>query len=238
MTAVPDAELGALARLGEAFGDGTRRQLYRLAVEARVPLAAGELAELTGLHRTAARAHLERLVNVGLLDVRLRRGSGGGRPSKVYVPASRALSAALPPRRYEHLARQLVAALGRLAGDDMERAAQAATEVGWAYGRDVARILTGGESAGRDGGTMPSPPDAVAWLNENGYRVSMQDGASTLMLEFANCVFREIAEVEPAVVCGFDRGLVRGLFGVDEAALHSLAAIADGDPACRLELQM
>ena len=107
-----DLDMASLGRIGEALGDGTRRSLYRHVVESPVPVSAGEVGSVFGLHRTVARSHLEKLVEMGLLQVGTRRRAPGGRPAKVYYPSQERLEVQLPPRRYEWLGRLLVHPLG------------------------------------------------------------------------------------------------------------------------------
>ena len=239
MNVLPDSEARVLASMGDAFGDPTRRALYRLVAEAADPLSAGEAAELVGVHRTVARAHLQRLAEIGLLQVRSRRGARGGRPAKVYVVAPEPLVAALPPRRYERLAALLVSALKRSTSDEAEAVA-AAGAVGWQFGREEVGRLSVAGTAGWDesGGQLRlTAPVAQRWLDDNGYRATVLD-ASSVDICLRNCVFRELAAAEPLLVCALDRGILRGLFAVPESAVTLMSSIAAGDDCCRLQLRL
>ena len=57
-----------LGRLADVFGDPTRRGIYRHLRERDAPQSASEVADVFGLHRTVARAHLEKLLDLGLVD--------------------------------------------------------------------------------------------------------------------------------------------------------------------------
>ena len=208
MNVLTDSEARVLATMGDAFGDPTRRALYRIAVQAAEPLSAGEAAAIVGVHRTVARAHLQRLAELGLLQVGVRRGPGGGRPAKVYVVTTEPLTAALPPRRYERLAGLLAGAL-RGAADSEEAAAAAAEAVGWTYGRDeVARLGASRAAAleGSGGGVRLTPAAAQSWLDDNGFRATVVAGAPVDIC-LRNCVFRELAIADPLLVCALDRGV-------------------------------
>jgi predicted ArsR family transcriptional regulator len=208
-----------LARLGEAFGDPTRRELYRQATESG-PVSAGEMAVASGLHRTVVRTHLERLVELGLLEVTLRRTGRGGRPAKLYGRGGVPANVTIPARRYRHLARGLLAVLPAVAVDETALLS-AVEEVGAKEGAAVG---------------ASSLDEAVAWLNDGGYGATVADADGRLVLELDNCVFSELAVVSPAVVCAYDRALLRGLLGGFCDGLRPLSCIAVGDPVCRMTL--
>jgi predicted ArsR family transcriptional regulator len=239
MNVLPDSEARVLASMGDAFGDPTRRALYGLVVQADEPLSAGEAATLVGVHRTVARAHLQRLAELGLLEVRVRRGPKGGRPAKVYVVAPEPLAAALPPRRYERLATLLIGALRQSAGSDAQAVA-AATEVGWQFGRgEVTRLSAVGTTVcDESGGVLRlTPPSAQRWLDDNGFRATVRDQGSVDIC-LRNCAFRELAIAEPQLVCALDRGILRGLFAARETDVTLVSSIATGDDCCRLQLTL
>jgi predicted ArsR family transcriptional regulator len=239
MNVLPDSEARVLACMGDAFGDPTRRALYGMAVQATDPLSAGEAAEMVGVHRTVARAHLQRLAELGLLRVMVRRGRKGGRPAKVYVASSEPLSAALPPRRYERLAGLLVGVLRQSARSE-EAAIAAAAAVGWQCGRDeVARLSAAGAAGWEESGGGPrlTPAAAQRWLGDNGFRAKVTDGA-TVDVCVRNCVFRELAVAEPLLICALDRGVLRGLLAAPEDSVRELSSIAAGDECCRLQLTL
>jgi len=232
---LPPSEARLLGRLGDGFGDPTRRLLYSLVTDATDGLTAAEAGHLACVHRTVARAHLERLVQIGLLSVSSRRGPGGGRPSKVYRAPEHPLSVAVPPRRYEHLAGLLLRALSQAV--DEAAAAAAAEGVGWAYGREVAvgHPPSDGDAAAGPGGQRLSPSAVQTWLDDNGYRATVGAGDS-LTIEVANCVFRELAVASPVVVCSLDQALIRGLLGAPPESLEVVSRVVDGDAICRFRL--
>jgi predicted ArsR family transcriptional regulator len=229
-----DLDMARLGRIGEALGDGTRRSLYRHVVESQVPLSAGEVGDAFGLHRTVARSHLEKLVEMGLLQVGIRRRAQGGRPAKVYFPSEERLEVQLPPRRYEWLARLLVQLLGRIPGDHSE----IAIDVGHEFGRNLARAgLVDGGVASHD--VRLTPHEVVRWLGETGYRARLHDGkAPTVTIDVTNCVYQEVAQLAPAVVCGFDQGMICGLLGASPSKHRQVHSILAGDDFCRHEITL
>ena len=229
-----DLDMARLGRIGEALGDGTRRSLYRHVVEAQVPQSAGELGATFGLHRTVARSHLEKLVEMGLLQVGTRRRAQGGRPAKVYFPSEERLEVQLPPRRYEWLARLLVQLLGRLPGDHYEMA----IDVGHEHGCNLARAsLIDGVVSSPD--ARLTPQEVVQWLGENGYRARLSNGKPpTVTIDVTNCVYQEVALLAPKMVCAFDQGMICGLLGVSPSSHRQVRSILDGDEFCRHEITL
>lgn len=234
MATVEDNVVSRLDRLADVFGDGTRRRIYRHVLDAEQPLSAAEVAAAFGLHRTVARAHLERLAEVGLLQVGLRRRAAGGRPAKVYSPSVERLEVAVPPRRYEPLARLLLRVVAETTPEP--RAVAAAVDAGRAYGEEIARTVAG-DAAGR--AAHLSPAEAQAWLAQAGYRSQLVNGRSdAVTLDVTNCVYKELALEYPDVVCAFDRGMFCGLLGVPPEAHEQTRSLVAGDDFCRHEFRL
>jgi len=229
-----DSHAARLDRLGDVFGDGTRRSIYRHVLDADQPLSAAEVAAVFGLHRTVARAHLERMVEVGLVQVGLRRRPAGGRPAKVYSPGDERLELLVPARRYEPLARLLLRLVAETTPEP--RAVEAAVEAGREYGVEVTRAVVGDMAGGTP---RLAPAEAVTWLSEVGYRTRLVDGGNgTVTLDVTNCVYKEVALEYPDVVCAFDRGMFCGMLGASpkyHVQTHSLVA---GDGFCRHQFRL
>jgi predicted ArsR family transcriptional regulator len=223
-----------LGRLADVFGDPTRRNVYRHLRGASEPLSASEVAEVFGVHRTVARAHLERLAELSLVESGTRRRTGGGRPAKTYVVSEERIEVMLPPRRYERLSRLLLRLIGSTLAPDV--AADAAFELGCAFGAETAAEIAG------DGAQSPvglAPQAVAAWLDEAGYSVTLDDGAKGVVaVEVRNCVYRELAEEHPDIVCPFDRGMVCGMLGVEASAHTQTHSICAGDEYCRHEMRL
>jgi predicted ArsR family transcriptional regulator len=229
-----DKEGRYLGKLADVFGDPTRRGIYRYLRGASEPLSASEVAEVFGVHRTVARAHMEKLAQLGLVEFGTRRRSGGGRPAKTYVLTAERLEVMLPPRRYERLSRFLL----RLIDSTVEP--EVAGELAFALGRDF-----GAETAAAIAGDDVQPPiklaprAVLAWMDEAGYSVTLDDGAKGVVaVEVRNCVYRELAEEYPDIVCPFDRGTVCGMLGVDASAHTQTHSMSAGDDYCRHEFRL
>jgi predicted ArsR family transcriptional regulator len=223
-----------LGKLADVFGDPTRRGIYRHLRGASEPLSASEVAEVFGVHRTVARAHLEKLAVLGLVESGTRRRAGGGRPAKTYVLSGKRLEVMLPPRRYERLSRLLLRLIDRTV--EPEVAAELAFTLGREFGVETAAEIAGDE-------VQPpvklAPRAVVAWMDEAGYSVGLDDGAKgVVVVELHNCVYGELAEEFPDLVCPFDRGTVCGMLGVEASAHTQTHSMSAGDAYCRHEFQL
>jgi predicted ArsR family transcriptional regulator len=223
-----------LGRLADVFGDPTRRNIYRHLRSCDAPQSASEVAAVFGLHRTVARAHLEKLGELGLVSTSTRRRPGGGRPAKIYAVTDARLEVMLPPRRYERLARLLL----RLVQDSLEpeAAASTAAAIGRAYGEQVAADYAG------DGVQPPvrlSPRAVLDWMDLAGYGATLTaNGDGRAVIEVHNCVYRELSQEFPDVVCAFDRSMLCGMLGCDPSAHAQTHALSDGDEFCRHEFSL
>ena len=220
-----------LERLADAFGDPRRRAVYRHLREAGEPLTASEVAARFGVHRTVARAHLERLAELGLVETGTRRRAGGGRPAKTYRATAVAVEAVVPARRYERLARLLLELVER--------------EVGGARAKGVARALgrEQGERAAAAAAAAGEPPrlppgEVVRLLNEAGYEARLAADGRAPVIEIRNCVYRELAARYPDVVCSFDQGMLLGMLGASPESYRRTSALCQGDPVCRHEFRL
>jgi predicted ArsR family transcriptional regulator len=226
MNISPDLDISRLGTLGGALGDPTRFSIYRHVIVSREPLSAGEVAEVFGLHRTVARSHLERLTEAGLLQVGTRRKPKGGRPAKVYSASDERLDIQLPPRRYDTLSTLLLRLAQRLNG----QAVGLAHEVGYEFGHELAATLPRGHD---DGIAIDS---ALALLAERGCRPRVVEvRADRIVLEVGNCLYHEVAEASPDLVCGLSAGMICGLLGIAVERHRQTASILMGDGACRHE---
>src|SRR5439155_13247107 len=179
-----------------------------------------------GIHRNAAKHHLDRLLEAGLLQAEFRRvngrrGPGAGRPSKLYTATDVEVSFSVPERHYDLLAHLLLQALTR--GDDLET-------VGCRYGRELATA------------TQAEFPDAdvtegvrVA-LDRLGFQPTVErDRDGHLWVTTENCPFGTVAKSAPeGEVCRLDRSIIGGVleaYGVP-SGVKGHASIAAGGDVC------
>ena len=206
----------------KALGDNTRYAIYLELARSPLPLSTAEVAEVLDLHVNTVRPHLERMRDVGLLDVRSEASGGVGRPQHLYSLAADAPALGLEPSPFPMLARVLLAAAGE-AGLDPEELADA--------GRDQGRA----DARGWPDDTEPIEALIVeqARLGFDPEVIDLDDGA---VMAFAHCPFRELAEAHPELVCRLHCGLVEGL--VDElggAEVVRFHPLVDRTP-CQVEL--
>ncbi len=198
----------------KALGDATRHAVFVEVSSSPRPLATADVAEALGLHPNTVRPHLERLREVGLLQVTTEARTGVGRPQHLYAAAPDAPSLGLAPSPFPVLARLLVrlAAVAGASGDD-------AVGVGREQGRADAAVRADAASC---------LEALVSQLDDIGFDPVVGDGATddSVVVGFAQCPFRELAEAHPDLVCSLHRGMVEGLvdaFGSDEVGeFHSL----------------
>ncbi|WP_027344713.1 helix-turn-helix transcriptional regulator [Hamadaea tsunoensis] len=186
-------DLGAVATLH----DPVRRTLYEYVAGQGRPVGRNEAAEHTGISRTLAAFHLDKLVDAGLLDTGFARlsaapaGPGGGRPAKVYSRARTPRKVTLPERDHSDLATLLAAVVHDLDADD----------------RAVAAARASGERLHSPGGWLDT-------LRARGYEPYEEDRRVRLR----NCPFHPVAEDQPLLVCAMNLALCQGIAGPDATA--------------------
>lgn len=210
----------------KALGDNTRYAIYLELARSPVPLSTAEIADSLDLHPNTVRPHLERMRDVGLLDVDADSQGTVGRPQHRWSLAPDAPSLGLEPSGFRLLAR-LLAGVAATAGLDSETVAQVGRLQGRAAG--AARVAAGTQSC------LEVLVDELADL---GFDPAVGDDGSVTTVAFTHCPFQELAEMFPELVCHLHRGIVEGILqGVPnaEVAMGAFATLADRDP-CRVEL--
>lgn len=206
-------------------GEGTRgRILEELAV---APRTAKDLAKTIGIQESAARGHLDRLEERGLVSPTFAR-EGVGRPRKRYSLTASGLD--LFPRRYELLLDSLIESL-------IEREGEAYVSVLFAeaarrLAKDIALQLPAN-----------APPEQRAKLlanslNDLGFRcTAVQSPSGELTIVRNNCVFRHSALGHAYLLCDvFDKHLTEELLGQSGIALKD--AISRGGLRCTHLIQL
>lgn len=205
----------------KVLGDNTRYAIYLEIARSAVPLATADIARTLQLHPNTVRPHLERMRELGLLDQSVDARGGVGRPQHRYTIAPDAPSLGLEPPVFPLLATMLL----RVAAEAGASADEAA-EAGQAQGR-LAAARWAGAPAGRA---------VVGELERLGFDPEVVDGDDCLTVCFMHCPFRDLAEANPALVCGLHRGIVEGL--VDElggARVVEFRSLLDRD-GCQVDL--
>jgi predicted ArsR family transcriptional regulator len=214
----------ARARLDllKALGDNTRYAIYLELARSSVPLATAEVAETLGLHVNTVRPHLERMREVGLLEVAPDHRGAHGRPQHRYSLSAGAPSLGLEQPTFRALSRMLLGVAAR-AGARADEAAAAGRDEGAAEARPVP-----------DG--VPCADALVELLARLGFDPTPVEDDGSTTIGFAHCPFRELAEANPELVCGLHRGLVEGFVEtVGGAEVVSFGTLVDR-AACRVTL--
>ena len=182
----------------KALGDNTRYAIYLELARSPRPLATADIAEGLGLHANSVRPHLERMREVGLLEVGTHVATGVGRPHHVYWLAPNAPALGLEPPTFPMLASMLV----RLA-EAVGAGSDDAADVGRAQGAADAADHTDAASC---------LEALVTQLDVLGFDpvVDGTDDGETAVIAFTHCPFRELAEAHPELVCSLHRGMVEG----------------------------
>jgi predicted ArsR family transcriptional regulator len=229
-------DIEAIALLGEP----ARRALYDAVVRATSAVSRDEAASAAGVTRALAAFHLDKLVEVGLLDVEYRRltgrtGPGAGRPSKLYRRGSREVEVSLPSRHYEVPAQLFATALHLVGPTPPEALVTAAHDAGEAIG-------TG---ARQRSGPRPSRRRLRAALEETlearGYEPAETPSGE---IRFRNCPFHALVEQHRDLVCNMNLALADGILdGLGDGALSArldpqpgqccVAISAEADPQGR-----
>jgi predicted ArsR family transcriptional regulator len=210
----------------KALGDNTRYAIYLELARSSVPCSTAEVAESLGLHVNTVRPQMERMREVGLLEVAPDHRGAPGRPQHRYSVAADAPSLGLEPQTFPALSRMLVGVIARSGADPDDVLAagreQGATEAGGATATDAATCVAAlAGMLARHGFDPETVPD---------------DAGGGATIGFAHCPFRELAEAQPALVCGLHRGLVEGFVdatGVGEVV--DFGSLVDRHP-CRVQV--
>jgi len=199
------------------LADRSRRALYDHVRRAGHPVTREDAADATGISRSLAAFHLDKLVEVGLLAARYESPSGQprgrGRTPKVYEPSGDGLSVTLPERRYELIAEILADAVA----DDPTEAAGAARRQAYRRGQAL------GAELGPTGELIPT-------LLDLGFEPA--DDAGRVVLH--NCPFHALAVRHTELVCGLNHAFLSGL--VDGLAVDADARLAPNPGGCCVQL--
>jgi len=225
----PDGEVGNVVprvapRLAvlKALGDNTRYAIYLELARSQSPLSTAEIADTLGLHPNTVRPHLERMREVGLLEVASEGKGTVGRPQHRYAVAPDAPSLGLEPPASPLMARML-AQVAATAGVRPELM----VEAGAGEGRAMAASRPPGKAC---------TEALMSMLSELGFDPESVRENGMVTIAFTHCPFQQLAEAHPEVVCNLHRGLVEGfLEQIGGAGVERFGALADRDP-CQVEL--
>ena len=208
----------------KVLGDNTRYAIYLELARAELPRSTAEIAETLGLHPNTVRPHLERMREVGLVEVEVDSRGEVGRPQHLYSLVSDAPSLGLEPPSYPLLAGLLANVAAAYAPD-----ADDVADVGRDHGRHVAAERL-------EAGPRGCVAAVSAELAETGFDPVHHEDGSTTTIAFSQCPFRSLAEAFPELVCQLHRGMIEGMVDVlGERKVERFATLADRNP-CQVDL--
>lgn len=221
------------------LADERRRAIYQFVCRTHGPVTVNEVADEFAIHRNAAKHHLDRLLEAGLLRAEFRRvngkrGPGAGRPSKLYTSTDMEVSFSVPERHYDLLAHLLLQALTQ--GADLET-------VGARFGRQLAAAAETTDAPGGSGASPDVMERVKHVLDRLGFRPKVEtDDEGKLWITTENCPFGWVAMEAPAgEVCRLDRAIISGVldgFGCPPAEVKGHTSIAGGQDVCVREVSL
>jgi predicted ArsR family transcriptional regulator len=214
--------LAALASLAEPL----RRGLYLHVVSSPEPVSRDSAAEALGITRSVAAFHLDKLTELGVLEVEYRRpegrgGPGAGRPAKLYRRAELELDFSVPERHYDLAAAILAQAVtdARAQSIPVDDALQEAA-------RDYGRVM--GAGLAETGRSIEDDFERVMTvLTAHGYEPHREGDAIML----TNCPFHVLAEEHRELVCGMNLEVIAGVIEGAEA-VHMAAKLNPESGRC------
>jgi predicted ArsR family transcriptional regulator len=235
-TADGDVDVAGELELLKALGDDTRYAIYLELSGSPQPLTTAEVASALQLHPNTVRPHLERLREVGVLQMATGTRGAVGRPQHRYELSPAAPGLGLEPSPWPTLARVLLnaASSGGLDAGDLRAA-------GAAQGSDAARNSahdgsTNNGSANNGSAALRTMAALTAEQTRMGFEPEVSNDGDATTVVFANCPFRDLAESQPELVCGLHCGMVEGFVGeLGGQRVTGFHPLADRTP-CRVEL--
>lgn len=200
--------LDALPQLSNLV-DQVRRALYEYVAAQPDPVTREGAAAATGITRTLAAYHLDKLTDAGLIEAGYARpagrsgGPGSGRPAKHYMRAAQELEVSLPDRSYLLMADLLA---GAVEADETGSVRAAATRHARQTGRAAA---------------ADADSDLETALRALGYEPAHTNEDD---IELRNCPFHRLSQAHTDLVCSLNLDLIDGLLegageSVDRAEL-------------------
>ena len=222
----------AAVRAVAALEDPTRRALFAVTRSAKEPVTREQAAAALGISRKLAAFHLDKLVDVGLLEADYHAGSRArvlGRIPKGYRPASIDVSISIPERKPAALAALLIDAVQSVRPGESAR--EAANRLSYERGRAAGQSA---RTAGRPGrlGAERALTISEAHLRERGFEPVR---ISARCVQLRNCPYQPLASQATELVCGLNHRQLTGFLNGLQA--HAVEAVSKPrPPQCCVEL--
>ena len=210
------------------LGDNTRYAIYLELARSPRPLVTAEIADVLGLHPNTVRPHLDRMREVGLLEVTTDARGEVGRPQHRYSLAADAPPLGLEPSTMPMLARMVLSMARRLGANPADAVAVGETE-GAARAARYAQAPSALEALVADLDRLGFDPVVSGDDSDDG-----PEEPVTAVVAFANCPFADLARDHPDLVCALHRGLVAGFVAqMGDAEVSEFCPLAHRTP-CRV----
>jgi len=210
---------------------GPRIEILNLVATA--PVGVKMIAKTLGISPTAARFHLHKLLALGLLEEVEERGPVG-RPRILYAATGKRVEMGFPMRNYIQLSEVLIRTL--LASPNQKQMEEQLRKAGRAYASYMAGdLMRRAPDAKWDAKTFRKYVVEEAlkgWGAQPELTVASRD---SLRYRCYNCLFRELAQKYPRMICGvLDDELHREFCKELNPAIDwkKLKCIGDGDRYC------
>lgn len=183
-----------------------------------------ELAEELDMAPVSVRHHLDLLIGDNLVCTpRVRRGTGAGRPKRMYALTPNAASHF--PNSYRQLADDSLSALKQLVSEEQVLGVM----------RNLASRMA--SLAPDDLESMP-PSDRIeavaSFLSEQGFMAGFEVDNNEVFLHTCNCPYAQLAGAHPEL-CLMDLQLISDLTGLEP---QRIAHIVEGDGRCTYRLDV
>ncbi len=194
-----------------ALDDPLRRRLFEHVRGAGRPVTRDDAAEASGISRSLAAFHLDKLVERGLLTSSYSRpegrtGPGAGRPAKVYEPAPVEMDVSIPERHYDVIGKLLVDSVLAEKNEPANRI-DVATDVAADAGRATGEAIRA-ELRMRPPGHERTLATAAEVLRARGYEPYNAEGGE---VRLRSCPFHRVARHAPELVCRMNRAFIEGI---------------------------
>jgi len=225
---------GNLLKTSKALADETRFAIIQYLGRKQHAVSIKELAQRFRLHPSAIRQHLTKLSEAQLVSSVAMKTGSSGRPQRVYRKARPVVGLELLPRDYRLLCEML---LGLLAIKKVS--IEEIKAFGRQWGEGLAKKLSGGHTIERSAETVARflADQFGAW----GFEPRIQ-GASgqQVKIQLHNCIFREVVEFNPEIVCPLLHGVLEGLLSpfVGPHASSLQNGIVHGEDSCLVNVQL
>lgn len=187
---------GRLQQQARALGDPTRHAIFRLIDSSDEPVGVRELAGAVGLHESAVRQHLAKLVGAELVLEARTAPVGPGRPRSLYRRAPGVLGVWGTENPFERLAALLI---------DVLRSGTDPRQAGREAGRAIAASPSVQTTAGR-----PAAPVLAELVAAQGFEPRLSEGPRPEIV-LGHCPYASLATVAPEIVCELHHGLAEGM---------------------------